>query len=147
MKIDGEDEDVVINVTGRVTAAELREAFEKNRPAQSVSAMSVKRAAEALLWAIDARIDAHCHLGATDKHHQDVAAAQTQLRLALMDHPGTDLTFDHFAEANRARCEAEDGFRHPINSWSLADWIVATTGELGEAANVAKKIKRARGID
>lgn len=30
-----------------------------------------------------------------------------------------------------------------LTDWSLNDWLVATLGELGEAANVAKKIRRA----
>jgi len=49
-----------------------------------------------------------------------------------------------FAAENRRRCEAPDGFKHPINGWSLSDWMVATMGELGEAANVLKKMNRAR---
>lgn len=49
-----------------------------------------------------------------------------------------------FSRANRARCEAADGFNHALNSWSLSDWMTATLGELGEAANVAKKLNRVR---
>jgi NTP pyrophosphatase (non-canonical NTP hydrolase) len=54
------------------------------------------------------------------------------------------LTFAAFAAANRARCEAPDGFHHALGSWSLSDWVVAVTGELGEAANVVKKLNRVR---
>jgi NTP pyrophosphatase (non-canonical NTP hydrolase) len=36
------------------------------------------------------------------------------------------------------------GFNHRLNSWSLSDWMTATLGELGEAANVAKKLNRVR---
>lgn len=46
-----------------------------------------------------------------------------------------------FSERNRTRCEAPDGFNHELNSWSLSDWFTATMGELGEAANLAKKLK------
>lgn len=49
-----------------------------------------------------------------------------------------------FSIENRRRCEAWTGFNHPLNSWSLSDWMTATLGELGEAANVAKKLNRVR---
>lgn len=49
-----------------------------------------------------------------------------------------------FSRANRERCESPEGFNHALNSWSLSDWITATLGELGEAANVAKKLNRVR---
>lgn len=64
---------------------------------------------------------------------------------ALADaQPGAGLTFEAFSRENRARCEAPDGFNHAIDSWSLSDWMTATLGELGEAANVAKKLNRVR---
>jgi NTP pyrophosphatase (non-canonical NTP hydrolase) len=49
-----------------------------------------------------------------------------------------------FSERNRRRCEASDGFNHPLSSWTLSDWMTATLGELGEAANVVKKLNRYR---
>lgn len=49
-----------------------------------------------------------------------------------------------FSIENRQRCEAKNGFNHPLNSWSLSDWMTATLGELGEAANIAKKLNRVR---
>ncbi len=49
-----------------------------------------------------------------------------------------------FSARNLQRCEAKNGFNHPINSWSLSDWFTAMMGELGEAANVAKKLNRVR---
>lgn len=52
--------------------------------------------------------------------------------------------FEDFSKANRARCESPDGFNHDIDAWSLSDWMTATMGELGEAANVAKKLNRYR---
>lgn len=54
------------------------------------------------------------------------------------------MTFDEFAEANKRRCESPTGFNHKIESWSLSDWITATLGELGEAANIVKKLNRIR---
>lgn len=52
------------------------------------------------------------------------------------------LTFDHFSQINKARCTM--GFKQELSDWSLSDWFTATMGELGEAANVAKKLNRAR---
>jgi NTP pyrophosphatase (non-canonical NTP hydrolase) len=54
------------------------------------------------------------------------------------------LTFAKFAEANRARCESPSGFNHHLGVWSDSDWITAIAGEVGEAANVVKKLNRVR---
>lgn len=54
------------------------------------------------------------------------------------------LTFADFSATNLARCEAADGFGHPLNGWTLSDWFTAAMGELGEAANKAKKLNRVR---
>lgn len=54
------------------------------------------------------------------------------------------MRFEYFSELNRMRCEREDGFNHSLDSWSLSDWLTATMGELGEAANIAKKLNRVR---
>lgn len=49
-----------------------------------------------------------------------------------------------FSERNLARCESPRGFNHHIQSWSLSDWMAAVAGEVGEAANVVKKLNRIR---
>lgn len=49
-----------------------------------------------------------------------------------------------FSALNKIRCEHETGFNHKLESWSLSDWLTATCGELGEAANVIKKLNRIR---
>lgn len=54
------------------------------------------------------------------------------------------LTFAHFSAVNRERCESPQGFNHALDSWSLSDWFLAALGEIGEAANVAKKLNRVR---
>lgn len=56
------------------------------------------------------------------------------------------MTFDlqAFSAKNRERCESPTGFNHSLSSWSLSDWMTAVMGELGEAANVAKKLNRIR---
>lgn len=51
----------------------------------------------------------------------------------------TDLTFYHLKISNIARCEES---YHPISSWSLTDWATALAGEVGEACNVIKKLRR-----
>lgn len=55
-------------------------------------------------------------------------------------------TFDmrEFSAENLARCTSPNGFNHALPSWSLSDWMTATLGELGEAANVLKKLNRYR---
>lgn len=54
------------------------------------------------------------------------------------------MQFKDFSIFNRRRCESPNGFNHALNSWSLSDWFTATLGELGEAANIAKKLNRVR---
>lgn len=54
------------------------------------------------------------------------------------------MTFEEFSFANRRRCESPIGFDHAIHDWTTSDWMVAVTGELGEAANVIKKLNRVR---
>lgn len=54
------------------------------------------------------------------------------------------MTFREFSEMNRRRCESPEGFNHKLNDWSASDWVVAALGELGEAANVVKKLNRIR---
>lgn len=49
-----------------------------------------------------------------------------------------------FSIVNRQRCEHPDGFCHPLQHWSLSDWTTAVLGELGEAANIVKKLNRIR---
>lgn len=54
------------------------------------------------------------------------------------------MNFKEFSRKNRTRCEHKEGFDHKLSDWSLSDWFTATLGELGEAANVAKKLNRYR---
>lgn len=53
-----------------------------------------------------------------------------------------DFDLKRFSEINRKRCEDPEGFNHPLDSWSTADWITALVGEVGEMANVVKKLNR-----
>lgn len=52
------------------------------------------------------------------------------------------LTFRHFSDINKARCERW----HPagIQSWSPSDWITAVAGEFGELASLIKMRNRER---
>lgn len=56
------------------------------------------------------------------------------------------LTFRSLRAANMARCplfkNAKGELQHSGRDWSPNDWMVATFGELGEAANVMKKVRR-----
>jgi NTP pyrophosphatase (non-canonical NTP hydrolase) len=59
------------------------------------------------------------------------------------------MTFAVLREANLARLprfrNRQGEIAHPSpdgSDWSLADWIVAVTGELGELANLQKKVRR-----
>lgn len=59
------------------------------------------------------------------------------------------LTFDMLRDANKARLPTfKNGRGEPAHSeadgsdWCLAQWSNATLGELGEAANLIKKIER-----
>ena len=54
------------------------------------------------------------------------------------------MLLEAFSKQNRTRCESPEGFNHALESWSLSDWITAVVGELGEAANIAKKLNRVR---
>jgi NTP pyrophosphatase (non-canonical NTP hydrolase) len=54
------------------------------------------------------------------------------------------MTFEEFSLANRERCESSKGFKHKLSDWDTSDWFLAVLGELGEAANVAKKLNRVR---
>lgn len=56
----------------------------------------------------------------------------------------TPLTFNAFSVANRARCESPSGFKHALSSWTASDWMTAVVGEVGEAANIIKKLNRFR---
>jgi NTP pyrophosphatase (non-canonical NTP hydrolase) len=54
----------------------------------------------------------------------------------------TMINFDHLTEQNFKRC-TED-FKHPLESWSIAEWTNAMAGECGEACNITKKLLRFR---
>lgn len=54
------------------------------------------------------------------------------------------MDWNKFSLVNKQRCESPEGFDHKLDSWSLSDWFTAVVGELGEAANVAKKLNRYR---
>lgn len=49
-----------------------------------------------------------------------------------------------FSKTNRTRCESPTGFNHALESWSVSDWMTAAIGEVGEAANIVKKLNRYR---
>jgi NTP pyrophosphatase (non-canonical NTP hydrolase) len=54
------------------------------------------------------------------------------------------MNLQKFSIENLRRCIAPNGFNHNINGWSSSDWMTAVVGEVGEAANVIKKLNRVR---
>lgn len=50
------------------------------------------------------------------------------------------LTFDEVTAANLSRCER--WHKGGIADWSISDWAVALAGEVGEACNAIKKLRR-----
>lgn len=74
----------------------------------------------------------------------DRAAALRQAEETIRLLKEEDVTVKTFSERNRERCESPNGFNHRLESWSLSDWLTATAGELGEAANIIKKMNRVR---
>jgi hypothetical protein len=58
----------------------------------------------------------------------------------------TGLSFAALREANRERCplfkNAKGETAHSGADWNSEDWMVAILGELGEASNILKKIRR-----
>jgi len=49
-----------------------------------------------------------------------------------------------FSLINQQRCEDPRGFNHLVSDWSASDWMTAVTGEVGETANIIKKLNRVR---
>lgn len=49
------------------------------------------------------------------------------------------LTFAELRGPNVQRCEE---YFQSCKDWTISDWLMAITGELGELANVLKKIRR-----
>lgn len=76
--------------------------------------------------------------------HLDSRTLPGQQATASKDEASPALEMREFSRVNRARCESRAGFNHALHSWSLSDWFTATVGELGEAANIAKKLNRVR---
>lgn len=57
--------------------------------------------------------------------------------------PPKPLTFAQLRETNTARCARwHSGFPLGDTGWSGADWSNAAAGEMGEACNVVKKLRR-----
>lgn len=51
--------------------------------------------------------------------------------------------FHELSEANLTRCEKSF---HMCDDWSPSDWMTAVAGEVGEAANMIKKLRRGEDI-
>lgn len=74
----------------------------------------------------------------TSKAH-DKALSVAARALEAMEWGWDALSFGTLRQMNRRRCAAH---YHPIDDWSLSDWMGAVTGEVGELASVIKNIRR-----
>ena len=61
-----------------------------------------------------------------------------------MGYMSSGLSFDELRFANRDRANA---IGYPIADWSPTDWACAAAGEMGEACNLVKKMRRGDDID
>lgn len=80
-----------------------------------------------------------------DQHEHGCLPSGTLLsavELAIL--AGDGLNLDALRVANVARSESKDGFDHPLEAWSVAEWANAMQSEAGEAGNYAKKLLRIR---
>lgn len=56
-------------------------------------------------------------------------------------HVVDNLTFDRVTDINSKRCGR--WHKDATEQWTHADWVTAMVGELGEACNILKKLRRA----
>jgi NTP pyrophosphatase (non-canonical NTP hydrolase) len=54
------------------------------------------------------------------------------------------MNLPEFSKQNLTRCTSPAAFNHALDSWSAAEWTNAMAGEVGEAANLTKKLLRHR---
>jgi hypothetical protein len=52
------------------------------------------------------------------------------------------LNFNTLSTLNKMRSEDPKGFNHLLNTWTVMEWGNAVGGEVGEAQNIAKKMRR-----
>ena len=76
--------------------------------------------------------------------HEDACLKMAKKEPSTRGPKEMPMTFGEFSQANRERCESPQGFNHPLAGWSSSDWMTAMVGEVGEAANVVKKLNRVR---
>jgi NTP pyrophosphatase (non-canonical NTP hydrolase) len=71
------------------------------------------------------------------KRSEEMAAAEAVLRRST---PGMGLTFHALAMANVSR--SQRWHKGGLDEWSVTDWSNAVAGEVGEACNAIKKLRR-----
>ena len=76
-----------------------------------------------------------------EKTEKDAAALVDTVRAWLADTPPARSPFEVIREINLQRCVRWHGEKG-VKDWSVLEWAGAMTGEAGEAANAAKKLKR-----
>ncbi len=103
------------------------------------------------IWGCKACGDEFATLRKARKHERNFGTRGFLCRRSEMEERSVNIwkrrkqmKLEDFSAINFERCESPTGFGHAINTWSLSDWFTATVGELGEAANIAKKLNRVR---
>ena len=74
---------------------------------------------------------------------QGKPGAQLAVLESIEKAAATPLTIAHFQRVNVQRCT--EAMKHSLDDWSLLEWAGALAGEVGEAANLCKKIRRRQG--
>jgi NTP pyrophosphatase (non-canonical NTP hydrolase) len=107
---------------------------------QRDSAEAIRLRKAAVAWAKNAPREPR---DLEDTHGAEIDAELLDAALAyaaLVRGPSTSLNFDALRVADVKR--AEDTY-FPLHAWTALEWAGAAAGELGEAANKTKKMRRA----
>jgi NTP pyrophosphatase (non-canonical NTP hydrolase) len=83
--------------------------------------------------AVPGRPECRLSSGITREETEDNAKAGAKERAAMTE------TFGGLRKQNVDRCNQS---YHPLDAWSLTDWACAAAGEMGEACNIVKKLRR-----
>lgn len=129
----------------RLAAAQRRVAeLEEHETAGAIAIGLVHEA----LWSEEHRGETVVDMARRVKKERDIARAYekdwreygARCEDTIREMASGALTFELLRYTNRRRCETH---YHPIDDWSLNDWLGAVTGEVGEVAGVIKNIRRA----
>lgn len=63
-----------------------------------------------------------------------------------MSYPNNERTWLSFGELRTANVQRCQDVFHEIDEWSPTDWACAAAGEMGEACNLIKKLRRGEDV-